>query len=148
MLAKQEDEAMALAKEIHELNSKRQAVESDILKEALEQIRRHPEWLQDRLRIIGLRPINNIVDITNYIMMAYGQPLHCFDADMIEGGEVLVKTMPEGTPFITLDGTEHKLSERDLAICNAKEPMCIAGVFGGKGSGTYDTTCNELLESA
>lgn len=112
------------------------------------EVKESPEWLQDRLRIIGLRPINNIVDITNYIMMAYGQPLHCFDADMIEGGEVIVKTMPEGTPFITLDGTEHKLSERDLAICNAKEPMCIAGVFGGKGSGTYDTTCNVLLESA
>lgn len=112
------------------------------------EVKESPEWLQDRLRIIGLRPINNIVDITNYIMMAYGQPLHCFDADMIEGGLVVVKTMPEGTPFVTLDGVEHKLSERDLAICNAKEPMCIAGVFGGKGSGTYDTTCNVLLESA
>ena len=112
------------------------------------EVKESPEWLQDRLRIIGLRPINNIVDITNYIMMAYGQPLHCFDADMIQGGEVVVKTMPEGTPFVTLDGVEHKLSERDLAICNAEEPMCIAGVFGGKGSGTYDTTCNVLLESA
>ena len=112
------------------------------------EVKESPEWLQDRLRIIGLRPINNIVDITNYIMMAYGQPLHCFDADMIQGKEVVVKTMPEGTPFVTLDGVEHKLSERDLAICNAEEPMCIAGVFGGKGSGTYDTTCNVLLESA
>ena len=112
------------------------------------EVKESPEWLQDRLRIIGLRPINNIVDIINYIMMAYGQPLHCFDADMIQGGEVVVKTMPEGTPFVTLDGVEHKLSERDLAICNAEEPMCIAGVFGGKGSGTYDTTCNVLLESA
>lgn len=112
------------------------------------EVKESPEWLQERLRIIGLRPINNIVDITNYIMMAYGQPLHCFDADMIEGGEVVVKTMPEGTPFVTLDGVEHKLSERDLAICNAREPMCIAGVFGGKGSGTYDTTRNVLLESA
>ena len=112
------------------------------------EVKESPEWLQERLRIIGLRPINNIVDITNYIMMAYGQPLHCFDADMIKGGEVVVKTMPEGTPFITLDGEEHKLSERDLAICNAEEPMCIAGVFGGKGSGTYDGTCNVLLESA
>ncbi|MBQ7181425.1 MAG: phenylalanine--tRNA ligase subunit beta [Bacteroidaceae bacterium] len=107
-----------------------------------------PEWLQQKLRIIGLRPINNIVDITNYIMMAYGQPLHCFDADMIEGRRVVVKTMPEGTPFITLDGVEHKLSSGDLAICNASEPMCIAGVFGGKGSGTYETTTNVLLESA
>lgn len=112
------------------------------------EVKESPEWLQEKLRIIGLRPINNIVDITNYIMMAYGQPLHCFDADMIKGGEVIVKTMPEGTPFVTLDGVEHKLSERDLAICNAEEPMCIAGVFGGKGSGTYDTTCNVLLESA
>ena len=112
------------------------------------EVKESPEWLQNKLRIIGLRPINNIVDITNYIMFAYGQPLHCFDADMIKGNKVVVKTMPEGTPFVTLDGEEHKLSERDLAICNAEEPMCIAGVFGGKGSGTYDTTCNVLLESA
>ncbi len=112
------------------------------------EVKESPEWLQERLRTIGLRPINNIVDITNYIMMAYGQPLHCFDADMIEGGEVIVKTMPEGTAFVTLDGEEHKLSERDLAICNVNEPMCIAGVFGGRGSGTYDSTRNVLLESA
>lgn len=112
------------------------------------EVKESPEWLQERLRVIGLRPINNIVDITNYIMMAYGQPLHCFDADMIQGGEVIVKTMPEGTAFVTLDGEEHKLSNRDLAICNSNEPMCIAGVFGGKGSGTYDTTRNVLLESA
>ena len=112
------------------------------------QVKESPEWLQNKLRVIGLRPINNIVDITNYIMMAYGQPLHCFDADMILGQMVVVKTMPEGTPFITLDGEEHKLSDRDLAICNAQEPMCIAGVFGGKGSGTYDSTVNVLLESA
>ncbi|MBO4550708.1 MAG: phenylalanine--tRNA ligase subunit beta, partial [Bacteroidaceae bacterium] len=111
-------------------------------------VKESPEWLQNKLRTIGLRPINNIVDITNYIMMAYGQPLHCFDADMIEGKQVIVKTLPEGTPFVTLDGVEHKLSNQDLAICNAKEPMCIAGVFGGKGSGTYDTTVNVLLESA
>ena len=81
-------------------------------------------------------------------MMAYGQPLHCFDADMIKGNKVVVRTMPEGTPFVTLDGMEHKLSEKDLAICNAEEPMCIAGVFGGKGSGTYDTTKDVLFESA
>ena len=112
------------------------------------QVKESPEWLQNKLRVIGLRPINNIVDITNYIMMAYGQPLHCFDADMILGKNVVVKTMPEGTPFVTLDGEEHKLSNRDLAICNAEEPMCIAGVFGGKGSGTYDSTVNVLLESA
>lgn len=112
------------------------------------EVKESPEWLQNKLRVIGLRPINNIVDITNYIMMAYGQPLHCFDADMVKGHHIIVKTMPEGTPFVTLDGEEHKLSGRDLAICNTDEPMCIAGVFGGKGSGTYDTTCNVVLESA
>ena len=112
------------------------------------EVKESPEWLKGKLEIIGLRPINNIVDITNYIMMAYGQPLHCFDADMIEGGKVVVKSMPEGTPFVTLDGVEHKLSDRDLAICNAVAPMCIAGVFGGKGSGTYETTKNVLIESA
>ncbi len=112
------------------------------------EVKESPQWLKDKLTVIGLRPINNIVDITNYIMMAYGQPLHCFDADMIEGQKVVVRTMPEGTPFITLDGVEHKLSASDLAICNAHEPMCIAGVFGGKGSGTYDTTKNVLIESA
>lgn len=107
-----------------------------------------PQWLKDKLTTIGLRPINNIVDITNYIMFAYGQPLHCFDADMIEGNKIVVKTMPQDTPFVTLDGVEHKLNENDLAICNANEPMCIAGVFGGKGSGTYETTTNVLFESA
>lgn len=112
------------------------------------EVKESPAWLQDKLRLIGLRPINNIVDITNYIMMAYGQPLHCFDADMIKGNQVVVRTLPEGTIFQTLDGVEHKLSDKDLAICNAEEPMCIAGVFGGKGSGTYDTTRNVLLESA
>lgn len=112
------------------------------------EVKESPEWLKTKLETIGLRSINNIVDITNYIMMAYGQPLHCFDADMIKGNKVVVRTMPEGTPFITLDGVEHKLSEKDLAICNAEEPMCIAGVFGGKGSGTYDTTKDVLFESA
>lgn len=112
------------------------------------EVKESPAWLQDRLKVIGLRPINNIVDITNYVMMAFGQPLHCFDADMIKGQKVVVKTMPEGTPFITLDGEEHKLSDKDLAICNVEEPMCIAGVFGGKGSGTYETTKDVLLESA
>ena len=111
-------------------------------------VKESPDWLKNKLTTIGLRPINNIVDITNYIMMAYGQPLHCFDADMVKGHKIVVKTMPEGTPFQTLDGVEHKLSDRDLAICNAEEPMCIAGVFGGKGSGTYETTKNVVLESA
>ena len=112
------------------------------------EVKESPAWLQDRLRVIGLRPINNIVDITNYIMMAYGQPLHCFDADMVTGHHIVVKTMPEGTLFVTLDGVEHKLGSHDLAICNEEDAMCIAGVFGGKGSGTYETTRNVVLESA
>lgn len=112
------------------------------------EVKESPSWLQEKLRVIGLRPINNIVDITNYIMMAYGQPLHCFDADMVTGHHIIVKTMPEGTPFVTLDGVEHKLGTHDLAICNTEEAMCIAGVFGGKGSGTYETTKNVVLESA
>ena len=112
------------------------------------EVKESPDWLKTRLTTVGLRPINNIVDITNYIMMAYGQPLHTFDADMVKGHKIVVKTMPESTPFVTLDGVEHKLSDRDLAICNAEEPMCIAGVFGGKGSGTYETTKNVVLESA
>ena len=112
------------------------------------QVKESPDWLKAKLTTIGLRPINNIVDITNYVMMALGQPLHTFDADMVKGHKIVVKTMPEGTPFVTLDGEEHKLSDRDLAICNAEEPMCIAGVFGGKGSGTYETTRNVVLESA
>ena len=112
------------------------------------EVKESPEWLKNKLTTVGLRPINNIVDITNYVMMAYGQPLHCFDADMVTGHRIVVKTMPEGTPFVTLDGVEHKLSDRDLAICNAEEPMCIAGVFGGKGSGTYETTKHVVLESA
>ena len=112
------------------------------------EVKESPDWLKNKLTTFGLRPINNIVDITNYVMMAYGQPLHTFDADMVKGHQIVVKTMPEGTPFQTLDGEEHKLSDRDLAICNAEDPMCIAGVFGGKGSGTYETTKNVVLESA
>ena len=112
------------------------------------EVKESPKWLQDKLNIIGLRPINNIVDITNYIMMAYGQPLHCFDADMVTGHKIVVRTQPEGTKFVTLDGEEHTLGEHDLSICNAEEPMCIAGIFGGKGSGTYDTTKSVVLESA
>ena len=112
------------------------------------EVKESPEWLQNKLRVIGLRPINNIVDITNYIMMAYGQPMHCFDADMVKGHKIVVRTQPEGTKFVTLDGVEHTLGTHDLSICNAEEPMCIAGVFGGKGSGTYETTTNVVLESA
>ena len=112
------------------------------------EVKESPEWLKNKLNVIGLRPINNIVDITNYIMMAYGQPMHCFDADMVKGNKSVVRTQPEGTKFITLDGVEHTLGRHDLSICNAKEPMCIAGIFGGKGSGTYDTTRNVVLEAA
>ena len=111
-------------------------------------VKESPDWLKNKLQIIGLRPINNIVDITNYILHAYGQPMHCFDADKIKGGKVVVRTFPEGTPFVTLDGVERKLSERDLMICNAEEPMCIAGVFGGLDSGTTEETKNVFLESA
>lgn len=111
-------------------------------------VKESPKWLQDKLVTVGLRPINNIVDITNYIMMAYGQPMHCFDADMVTGHKIVVRTQPEGTKFVTLDGEEHELGEHDLSICNAEEPMCIAGIFGGKGSGTYETTRNVVLESA
>ena len=112
------------------------------------EVKESPEWLQNKLNLVGIRPINNIVDITNYVMLAYGQPMHCFDADMVEGNKIIVKTQQEGTKFVTLDGEEHSLGERDLSICNAKEAMCIAGIFGGKGSGTYETTRNVVLESA
>ena len=111
-------------------------------------VKESPEWLQNKLRLIGVRPINNIVDITNYILHAYGQPMHCFDADKIKGGKIVVKTCPEGTKFVTLDEVERKLSDRDLMICNAEEPMCIAGVFGGLDSGTTETTKDVFLESA
>lgn len=111
-------------------------------------VKESPEWLQNKLRLIGLRPINNVVDITNYIVHAFGQPLHCFDADKIKGNEVVVKTLPEGTPFVTLDEVERKLSERDLMICNKEEAMCIAGVFGGLDSGATEETKNVFLESA
>ena len=112
------------------------------------EVKESPEWLKNKLTTVGLRPINNIVDITNYVMMAYGQPLHTFDADMVAGHHIVVKPQPEGTKFVTLDGEEHVLGPHDLAICNEQEPMCIAGVFGGKGSGTYETTRNVVLESA
>ena len=107
-----------------------------------------PEWLQNRLRTVGLRPINNIVDVTNFVMMEVGQPLHAFDADKIEGGHVIVKRLPQGTKFVTLDGVERTLDARDLMICNEQEGMCIAGVFGGLKSGTTMETKNVFLESA
>ena len=111
-------------------------------------VKESPEWLQNKLRLIGVRPVNNIVDITNYILHAYGQPMHCFDADKIKGGKIVVKTCQEGTKFVTLDEVERKLSERDLMICNTEEPMCIAGVFGGLDSGTTEATKDVFLESA
>ena len=111
-------------------------------------VRESPDWLKNRLQAIGLRPINNIVDITNYILHETAVPMHTFDADKIKGGQIVVKTCPEGTKFVTLDGNEHSLSERDLMICNAEEPMCIAGVFGGLESGTTTETKNIFLECA
>jgi phenylalanyl-tRNA synthetase beta chain len=108
-----------------------------------------PKWLKDRLLSIGLRSINNIVDITNFILHETGQPLHAFDADMIAGNEIIVKNLPEGTTFISLDEKERKLSQEDLMICNGKEEgMCIAGVFGGLKSGVTANTKNIFLESA
>ncbi|MFA6831272.1 MAG: phenylalanine--tRNA ligase subunit beta [Bacteroidaceae bacterium] len=111
-------------------------------------VKESPKWLQDKLRIIGLRPINNVVDVTNYICHAFGQPMHCYDAAKITTGEIRVKTLPSGTPFTTLDGVERKLDERDLMVCNGDEPMCIAGVFGGMNSGATMETKDIVLESA
>lgn len=111
-------------------------------------VKESPEWLKDRLTAVGLRPINNIVDVTNYILLGMGQPLHCFDCAKIAGGEIVVKNCAEGTPFTTLDGVERKLSDKDLMICNAQEPMCIAGVFGGLDSGVTESTTSVFIESA
>ena len=107
-----------------------------------------PDWLKKRLLSIGLKPINNIVDVTNFVCHDLGQPLHAFDADKIAGGKVVVKTLPEGTPFVTLDGVERKLTATDLMICDAEKPMCIAGVFGGQQSGVSAATTRIFLESA
>ena len=107
-----------------------------------------PDWLKNRLNAIGLRPINSVVDITNYILHSIGQPLHCFDLAKIDGGKIVVRRCPEGTPFTTLDGVEHKLSEADLMICSATKPMCIAGVFGGLDSGVTEATTDIFIESA
>ena len=107
-----------------------------------------PDWLKNRLLTIGLRPINNVVDITNFVLHEMGQPLHAFDADEITTKEVRVKTLPEGTKFVTLEGTERTLSAEDLMICNGDTPMCIGGVFGGLKSGVTETTKNIFLESA
>lgn len=111
-------------------------------------VKESPEWLQNRLKVIGLRPINNVVDITNYILHGIGQPLHSFDADKIKGNKVVVRSATEGAKFVTLDGVERTLTDRDLMICNVEEPMCIAGVFGGLDSGVTEQTKNVFLESA
>ncbi len=107
-----------------------------------------PQWLKERLAVIGVRSINNVVDVTNYVLHELGQPLHAFDADAIAGNQVLVKTYAQHTTFVTLDDVERKLSADDLMIGNAEGPMCIAGVFGGAGSGVKESTTNVFLESA
>jgi phenylalanyl-tRNA synthetase beta chain len=107
-----------------------------------------PQWLQNRLKAVGQNPINNIVDITNFVLLEMGQPLHAFDASKIEGGRVIIKNMPAKTKFKTLDGVERELSSNDLMICNSNGPMCIAGVFGGIDSGVTSETQNIFLESA
>ncbi|MDR1408281.1 MAG: phenylalanine--tRNA ligase subunit beta [Tannerella sp.] len=112
------------------------------------EVKESPEWLKNRLRTIGLRPINNVVDITNFILHELGQPLHAFDASRIKGGRVIVRTMPEGTKFVTLDGVERTLSAHDLMICDAEDAMCIGGVFGGLESGVTEKTTDVFLESA
>ena len=111
-------------------------------------VKKSPEWLQNRLKVIGLRPINNVVDVTNYILHGVGQPLHSFDADKVKGNKVVVRSAKEGSKFVTLDGVERTLTDRDLMICNVEEPMCIAGVFGGLDSGVTEQTKNVFLESA
>ncbi|HPD85858.1 MAG TPA: phenylalanine--tRNA ligase subunit beta, partial [Proteiniphilum sp.] len=111
-------------------------------------VQESPDWLKNRLQVIGLRPINNIVDITNYVLHETGHPLHAFDAAHISGNEVVVRTLPEKTKFVTLDEQERELSDRDLMICNSEEGMCIAGVFGGLHSGVTMETHDIFLESA
>ena len=111
-------------------------------------IKESPDWLKKALNTIGIRPINNVVDVTNFVLHEMGQALHSFDADKIKGNKVIVKNAAEGQKFVTLDGVERTLSAADLMICNAEEPMCIAGVFGGQDSGISETTTNVFLESA
>jgi phenylalanyl-tRNA synthetase beta chain len=107
-----------------------------------------PKWLRDRLNTIGVRPINNVVDITNYIQHELGQPLHAFDLSKIAGNKIIVRGGKQSEMFVTLDGVERELNDTDLMICNASEPMCIAGVFGGKDSGVSESTTDIFLESA
>ncbi|WP_136465648.1 phenylalanine--tRNA ligase subunit beta [Flagellimonas onchidii] len=111
-------------------------------------VQESPDWLKNRLKAIGLSPINNVVDVTNYVLHELGQPLHAFDATKIKGNKIEVKTLPEGTKFTTLDDVERELHEDDLMICDAEKPMCIAGVFGGSYSGVTENTSSIFLESA
>lgn len=111
-------------------------------------VQQSPDWLKNRLRSIGLKPINNVVDATNYVLHDLGQPLHAFDAERIFGNKIIIKTLPAGTPFMTLDGQERKLHQDDLMICDAEKPMCIAGVFGGINTGVTESTNAIFLESA
>ena len=111
-------------------------------------VKESPEWLQNRLRTIGLRPINNVVDITNFILHGLGQPMHAFDAGKIKGNKIIVRPAHAGDKFVTLDGVERTLTDRDLMICNSEEPMCIGGVFGGLDSGVTEQTTDVFLESA
>jgi phenylalanyl-tRNA synthetase beta chain len=111
-------------------------------------VKESPDWLKNKLLLIGLRPINNIVDITNFILYETGHPMHAFDAAYIKGDEVVIRTLPEKTKFTTLDDQERELSDKDLMICNSEEGMCIAGVFGGKDSGVTENTKDIFLESA
>lgn len=111
-------------------------------------VQESPEWLKEKLAVIGIRSVNNIVDVTNYVLHELGQPLHAFDADTLAGKKIVVTNCAEGTPFVTLDGVERKLSAEDLMICDAESPLCIAGVFGGLQSGVTESTVNVFLESA
>lgn len=112
------------------------------------EVKESPEWLRNLLTAVGQRPINNVVDITNFILLGLGQPLHCFDLGKVSGGKIVVRTCPEGTKFTTLDGTERTLNDSDLMICDAEKPMCIAGVFGGMDSGVTESTTDVFIESA
>ena len=112
------------------------------------EVKDSPDWLKNRLRSIGIGPINNIVDVTNYVLHEMGQPLHAFDADRIKGNKVVVRKAHAGEAFVTLDHLERKLNVTDLMICNETDPMCIAGVFGGEKSGIISATKNVFLESA
>lgn len=112
------------------------------------EVKESPDWLKNRLTLIGVRPINNVVDVTNYVLHETGQPLHAFDKSKIKGGKVIVQTLPEGTRFVTLDEVERKLTHRDLMICNTEEGMCIGGVFGGLDAGVTESTQDLFLESA